>query len=124
MPKMTTLPRVAAITATVLAVVATISSGIALADSTTVSVAETWQFIGLATWAAVFGFLAVRPDQPVLWFIALANKGALVLAGLILGADVEGAFDLVLWDGLLCVVLVTGTAAALSVRRHGRALAA
>lgn len=67
-----------------------------------------WICIGYFTFALLFGLLAWRPrSNGALWLIAFVNKLALTLAASFYLADgsVDGAKDIVIWDGLLVVLL-------------------
>lgn len=116
----TRIASVAATIASVLALVAAVSAATALPPVTDeVFVVEVWRVVGLATWAVLFGVLARRPGLVVLWVVALVSKLALAavgVVGVLAAQEMPGAADLVLWDGVLSVVLATGTVAAVRAR--------
>lgn len=96
--------------ASVLAILAAVSQALSLpaVGRATLEV-ETWRVVGLFTFAALFALLAFRPlVSPALWVIVIANKAALAVIGLVLGPEVPGALDAVVWDGALVVLLVAG----------------
>ncbi|WP_413320126.1 hypothetical protein AA0Z99_05255 [Agrococcus sp. 1P02AA] len=114
------LARLAAVAAVVLALVATVSAIPLLGATPSASlVAELWRVVGLATWTALFALLTARPGLVALWMIAALSKLSLAAAGLVLG-DVPGAADLVVWDGILAVILATGSVASIMARAHER----
>lgn len=69
---------------------------------------ETWRVVGFFTFAALFGLLARRPQNRDVWNIVLANKLALSIIGVLYMAQggVQGASDLVIFDGTITVLLV------------------
>lgn len=79
------------------------------AANDTVIVVEIWRMIGFFTFAALFSVLASKPQgNRSLWIIVIANKLALTIAGLILleRSNVNGATDLLIFDGFITVILV------------------
>ena len=82
-------------------------------------VVQLWCTIGLATFAALFALLMLRPLRwPALWVLLSASKAALVLVGALLSSATPGAGNLLLWDGLLCLLLVAGTVVAVCATRR------
>jgi len=109
-----TVARVLAAVAGLLALVAAISSIPAtVAAGSGTAMVETWRTIGFFTFAALFGYLAVRPHSVGIWLIVLANKLALTIAALLFGPGADGAMTSALWDGALVVILGAGTTLAL-----------
>ena len=88
------------------------ASTVADAEASTV-VVELWRGYGLLVFAGLFTILAIAPRASrALWVLVIANKILLAVSGLVLlavpGAQrYTGAVDLVVWDGALCVLLVT-----------------
>lgn len=76
-------------------------------------VVELWRGYGFVVFAGPFTILAVVPHViRALWVLVIANKILLAVTGLVLLAApgeqrFTGAADLVVWDGALCVLLVT-----------------
>lgn len=97
----------------VLAVLAALAGVGALADIQSFSeetrAVETWRMVGFFTFSALFSVLAASPqNNRSLWFIVIANKIALALAGLVFldQSGVVGASDLLTFDGMLAVFLI------------------
>jgi len=76
---------------------------------------EIWRTIGFATFAALFGYLAARPQAIGLWGTVLANKVALTVAALVVGRR-PGADESAAWDGALVVILGIGLALVIATR--------
>ncbi len=101
---------------TLLWVAAVAALGAALSAIPTVSdasnatkVVETWRMIGFATFAVIFAVLARRPHQnQALWLIAIGNKLALTIAGVLFvtQGDIKGALDLIIFDGGITILLL------------------
>lgn len=66
----------------------------------------TWRLVGFGFFAAAFAVLAIRPRRSAgLWELAILNKVALAIFGLAFGPSVDGAPNLVIFDGGLALVL-------------------
>jgi len=103
------------IATTLLWVAAVAALGAAIAEiptiqdaSNTTKVVETWRMIGFGTFAAMFAMLARKPFGNQLWWIVIGNKLALTIAGVIfvMQDGVDGALDLIIFDGGLTVLLI------------------
>lgn len=71
-------------------------------------VVETWRMVGLFTFAALFALLADKMQtNRDLWMVVIGNKVALTVAGglFLLQGGVDGAKDLLLFDGAITVLL-------------------
>ncbi|WP_283137865.1 hypothetical protein [Rhizohabitans arisaemae] len=78
-------------------------------------VVETWRMVGLATFAALFASLARRPrGRRTLWAVVIANKLLLTVAGAVytVQGGVDGATDILVFDGGLTLLLVAAFALA------------
>lgn len=86
-------------------------ANVAAAFNSTV-VVELWRAIGFFTFAALFGILAHSPESNrLLWAVVILNKLTLSIAGLVLMSDanIQGASDLVIFDGGLTLLLIVSS---------------
>ena len=99
-----------AATSALLAGVGGIANVTAASDDTVV--VELWRVIGFFTFAGLFTILARKPQSNrSLWAIVILNKLALSIAGLVLmgNSSIQGASDLIIFDGGLTLLLVASS---------------
>ena len=108
MSRYITISRILTGIATVLAVIAGISSFLSLGSAgQEVWSVEMWRVVGYFTFALFFLFLTIRPNSdPWIWIILVLNKSVLALIGWFSNPSTPGISDIRIWDTLLAFILI------------------
>lgn len=91
------------------AVAAAGSIGSVMQASDATKALEVWRMIGFFTFSGLFGLLAIRPlAYKGIWELAILNKLALAIAGalFVTQGNIEGAQDMLIFDGMLTIMLI------------------